>query len=286
MMMSLKPGILNIYKIAFIATLMAAGIHHSGFTQTEEYTAISGQVVDKETQGPIPHVNVIVKGTHIGTSTNERGKFTIEKVPSGTQTLQFSHINYVLQAYTRAFRPDISATIKIEMMSRPIMIDEVEVVDTLPGRYRPGRVLGYSYDREDIERTGAVFFGQLIRSLVPQARVRESGGNLYIQLRQRTSITQRYAHTTNPHPLIIIDGMQIGTSPIGLSGLLNPSDIEHLNVIRPPESQTIYGREAAHGAIVIETRDRSDEEPLLTSSQKFMVAGGLVGLMVLMKIIF
>lgn len=284
--MSLKPGILNIYKIAFIATLMAAGIHHSGFTQTEEYTAISGQVVDKETQGPIPHVNVIVKGTHIGTSTNERGKFTIEKVPSGTQTLQFSHINYVLQAYTRAFRPDISATIKIEMMSRPIMIDEVEVVDTLPGRDTPRSPSGYYYGREDIEGTGAVTFAHLIQSLVPQARVRETGGDLYIELRQRSTIAQRYARTRNPYPLIIINGTRIGTSPTGLSGMLYPAEIEHLEIIRPPESQSIYGFEAIYGAIVVETKDHDGEGHFLSNTQRILLTSGLAAVMVLLNFLF
>ncbi len=273
------------YKLILSILLMAC-VSLQGITRDDNNATIEGIVIDQKTNEPIRDVNIIIHGTNIGTSTGTDGKYILENIPDGLQIVHFSHINYISQSKLQNFTRGLTYTMDVEMESRPIFLDEIEVVDTLPGRYRPGRVLGYNYDREDIERTGAVSFDQLIRSLVPQARVRESGGNLYIQLRQRTSITQRYARTTNPYPLIIIDGMQIGTSPIGLSGLLNPSDIEHLNVIRPPESQTIYGREAAHGAIVIETIDRSDEEPLLTPAQKFMVAGGLVALMILMNIIF
>ena len=73
----------------------------------------------------------------------------------------------------------------IRKTSRPIMLDEVEVVDTVSPRFRPG---GYYYTREDIEQTAAVTFGQLLQTLVPQAHIRESGGNLYIQLQRPSSV--------------------------------------------------------------------------------------------------
>jgi len=267
----------NVY-IPVLALLANIFITTQIFAQSDGYSTITGQVIDNETSAPIPHVNVIIEGTEIGASTNENGVFIIENVPPGNQTLQFSHINYIPLSYTHYFLPGLTETVTIEMVSRPIKMEEVEVVDTLPGRFTPGSPTGYHYTRKDIERTGANTFGQLIRTLVPRAQVREDGGDLYIQLQLRTTIAQRYERARDPHPLIILDGINLGTSPIGLAGVVIPSNIEHMEVIRPPDAQNIFGPDAAHGAIIIETIDRSDEEPVLTTTQRTVIAGGLAGL--------
>lgn len=285
-MTSRKPSLRGIYTISIVAILMAVCAHHDSFTQTDEYATVSGQVIDHETKEPIPDVNIIVHGTRIGTSTNEIGEFTIDKVPVGIQTLQFSHINYILHSYKRKFSPGITSTINIEMISRIIIIDEVEVVDTIPEHHTPRSPTGYYFSKEDIERSGAITFGGLIQSLVPRVRIRETAGNLYIQLQYRSTIDQRYDRAPDPHPLIVVNGMRIGTSPIGLAGILHPSDIEHLEIIRPPESQSLYGLEATYGAIVVETRDGSGEEDLLTTAQKVLVAGGLATVLVFLNVLF
>lgn len=282
----MRQNIINICKVITISLLVVFGVHHHGISGGDERTSLQGTVIDNETEEPVSDVNVMIQGTTIGTSTAHDGIFLLENVPAGLHIVEFSHINYFSYSRPHVFMTGITETIHIEMQSRPIIFDEVEVVDTIPAERSPARMLGYNYDREDIERAGSVTFAQLIRTLVPQARVRESGGNLYIQLRQRATIAQRYDRTRDSNPLIIIDGMQIGTSPIGLSGILNPMDIEHLTVVRPPESQSLYGLNATHGAIVIETKDRSDEEQLLTTAQKLYIASGLAALMILMHSIF
>jgi len=278
MKVTTQSSYFHVFFNYFVITSLIVGLHPLLLiSQSDDHTAVTGRVIDHESRTPIFNVNVFVEGTQTGAVTDENGMFTIDTVPAGTQTIHFSHINYISYTYTQYFVPDIADTIYIEMVTRPIEFTEVEVVDTIPGRFTPGRPTGYHYTREDIERSAANTFGQLIRSLVPRAQVREDGGDLYIQLQLRTTIAQRYERARPPYPLVILNGMQMGTSPIGLASVASPDQIESFEVIRPPDSQSLYGPEATHGAIIIETKDRSDDEILLKPWQRRMIVGGLVG---------
>jgi hypothetical protein len=257
--------------IVCIAILLGSSL----IAQADEYASVTGTITNQKTRTPVAGVNVILAGTRLGASTNDEGVFQIARIPAGEYTLEFTHINYLPYSLTYTFTAGSTTTIDVEMVSRPIMLEEVEVVDTVR-RWITSR--GYYYSREDIERTAAATFGQLLQSLVPRARIRETAGNLYIQLQRRSVMTGRFHRVRDPYPLIIIDGMRIGTSPIGLSGIAHPDHIESFEVIRPPEAESFYGSEAEYGAIIIETIDRSDEEPVLTPVQRMMLAGGFIGL--------
>ncbi len=271
-----------LFKITFVLIIISAIFCHDIYTQTDRYAVVYGVIVDDETGAPIPDVNITIEETRVGTTSNQNGEFTLTMVSHGTQTFLFSHINYVPVYYTHYFHSGVSDSIFVALTSRPIMLDEVEVVDTVSPRFRPG---GYYYTREDIEQTAAVTFGQLLQTLVPQVHIRESAGNLYIQLQRPSSVGQRYHRGREPHPLIIIDGMRIGTSPIGLAGIADPAHIESFEVVRPPDSQNVYGPEAAHGAIILKTIDRSGNDPLLTSAMRIMLAGTFIGLLLLLFIL-
>lgn len=56
--------------------------------------AISGTIVDAQTQQPIPGVNVILANTTLGAATNSDGTFRISRVPVGTYTAQISAIGF------------------------------------------------------------------------------------------------------------------------------------------------------------------------------------------------
>ncbi|MDR8393131.1 TonB family protein [Aliifodinibius sp. S!AR15-10] len=62
------------------------------FTETEN--GITGKLVDKETGEPIAGVNIVVKGTSTGTSTNRNGEFSLEGIPEGGQEITISHVRY------------------------------------------------------------------------------------------------------------------------------------------------------------------------------------------------
>lgn len=67
----------------------------TGYSQTLTQN-ITGRVVDAETQQPLPGVNVLMVGTHppIGTTTDQEGKYEIQKIPVGRLSLQFTYLGY------------------------------------------------------------------------------------------------------------------------------------------------------------------------------------------------
>ena len=61
----------------------------------EEYDAhLVGHVLDEKTGEHLPYVNVQVKGTNIGTVTDESGHYFLKNLPLGRQIIVFSYVGY------------------------------------------------------------------------------------------------------------------------------------------------------------------------------------------------
>ena len=55
---------------------------------------LTGHVLDERTGEHLPFVNVLVKGTNIGTVTDESGHYFLRDMPIGKQTIVFSYVGY------------------------------------------------------------------------------------------------------------------------------------------------------------------------------------------------
>src|SRR5204863_892548 len=83
---------------------------------------ISGKITD-ETDLPLPGVNIILKGTTNGTTSDSEGNFTIE-VPDGDAVLVFSFIGYATQEVTVGSQ----TLFNVKMVADITSLDEVVVV--------------------------------------------------------------------------------------------------------------------------------------------------------------
>ncbi|MBK9670660.1 MAG: carboxypeptidase-like regulatory domain-containing protein [Bacteroidetes bacterium] len=104
-----------------LAFLLLNARTHNAIAQT---TRVSGKVFDSETKEPLPFVNIIFKGTRIGTTSDFDGNFllsTSEKVDS----LVFSYIGYVPK--TRAIKKGISQELKIELSVNSVALKEIVI---------------------------------------------------------------------------------------------------------------------------------------------------------------
>lgn len=61
---------------------------------------ISGTVTDASTGASLPGANVIVEGTSMGAAADEDGRYTINNVPMGPQTITASVIGYESMSQT------------------------------------------------------------------------------------------------------------------------------------------------------------------------------------------
>jgi len=91
---------------------------------------IRGTVVDRETQIPLPGVNIVITDINPqqGTISDERGNFRFEKVPVGRHTLQASYVGYKTEVLDNIIANSAKEKIlKIELEETVTELDEVVI---------------------------------------------------------------------------------------------------------------------------------------------------------------
>ncbi|WP_299276777.1 TonB-dependent receptor [uncultured Psychroserpens sp.] len=209
---------------------------------------VKGTVVDQATGQPIPGVNILVKDTSKGASTDFDGNFTIPDV-SINATLVFTYLGYKNQEV-------------VVVNANPLVISLVEDAESL----NEVVVIGYGTQKKK-ETTGAVSVvsAETIEKLKP-TRVEQAlqgqvaGVNVSSNSGSpgaASTISIRGISTNgDSRPLILVDGNVIEDL-----STINPSDIESVNVLKDATAG-IYGVRAANGVILITTKTGRKEMPL------------------------
>ncbi len=201
--------------------------------------SLSGVVTD-EGQQPLPGVNVFLKGTANGTTTDFDGNFTLSKVSAG-DVVVFSYISFKTKEVPVTNGNDLTIA----------LIEDVSALDEVV-------VVGYGTQTKK-EITGAVSIvgAETIEELNPQ-RVEQAlqgqvaGVNVTAQSGSPGSASniQIRGISTNgdSRPLILVDGNVIEDLSV-----INPGDIASINVLKDATAG-IYGVRAANGVIIITTK--------------------------------
>ncbi len=220
--------------------------------QQPQQKEITGTVTD--TDGlPLPGVSVIVKGTTIGTVTNNDGAFSLE-IPLNAETLQFSFVGMKTQEIVVGNK----TTINVTMQTDAIGIEEVVAVGY--GSMKKSNVTG-SISTVDIDALGTqtpVTVGEMLQGSTTGVQVTNSGdpGSVpIIRIRGVSSLV-------NNNPLFVVDGI-----PVGDSRDFNPNDIETIQVLKDASAASIYGSRAANGVILITTKKGNYGEKLRVEFQ-------------------
>lgn len=210
---------------------------------------ISGVVTDESTNETLPGVNVLVKGTLIGTATNLSGEYSFT-APSLSDTLVFSFIGYE----TVEVPIDGRQNIDISLIPEALIGNDVIVVGYGTQRRRDitGSIASVSSD--DIETYSTTDPAELIRGRVTGVQVKQNG-----EPGAAPSIQIRGVGTFgNNQPLYVIDGVPIGTSVRDF----NPNDIESIQVLKDASAAAIYGSRAANGVVLVTTKQGRRNTPL------------------------
>ncbi|WP_170864408.1 SusC/RagA family TonB-linked outer membrane protein [Fodinibius roseus] len=211
---------------------------------------ITGQVTDGQTGETLPGVNILVKGTNIGASTNTEGEFSLD-VPSLTDTLVVSFIGYE----TREVPVDGRTNLEISLLPEAVTGDELVVVGY--GEQREISLIGSQSFIENTEEL-KVSSGSLTNSLAGRLSgvvgVQRSG----LPGADASDIWIRGISTYgDSSPLILVDGIE---RPMNS---LNPDDIESLTVLKDASATAVYGTRGANGVIIIETKEGQKGEPTI-----------------------
>jgi TonB-linked SusC/RagA family outer membrane protein len=202
--------------------------------------SVSGVVTDVSGE-PLPYVNVTVKGTNVGTTSDGEGRYTV-KVGGSSSTLVFSCVGFVAEEVAVGNRQHID----IVMNESATEIEEVVVV-------------GYQIVRKS-HLTGAISsikakelnlttpsMGQSLVGKVAGVQISQVSGAPY----NSTKIRVRGVVSVNASsdPLYVIDGY-----PSNDDVFLAPDDIESIEILKDAASAAIYGSRAAGGVVLVTTK--------------------------------
>ena len=205
--------------------------------------ALSGTVVSASDGLPLPGVNVVVKGTTIGTITDMDGKYSLQ-VDNGA-TVVFSFLGFQNQEVVFNGAP-----INVSLAEEASDLDEVGVVGY--GVQKKKLVTGATVqvDGGEIAKLNTTNPLPAMQAVSPGVNIPQSSA----QPGKGFKVNIRGAGTIGTSsPLLIIDGVQSGTADDGLNGL-NPNDIESIDVLKDAASAAIYGARAANGVILVTTK--------------------------------
>lgn len=240
-------------KLILLTTLLLMG-----FVVAQAGT-VSGTVIDATGEGLIG-CNVVEKGTTNGTITDFDGNFTL--TVSDNATLVFSFVGYKEQELPVKGN---ETGVKVTMSDDSELLDEVVVVGygTMKKRDLSGAVA--QIKSEDLVKGNPLDISQGLAGKVAGVQINASdgapGGAVSIQVRGANSFT------TNTQPLFIVDGIPFETQSTPTSSansnvntssnpltLINPHDIQSIEVLKDASATAIYGSRGANGVVLITTK--------------------------------
>ncbi|HEY6089247.1 MAG TPA: TonB-dependent receptor [Gemmatimonadaceae bacterium] len=262
----------------FCAIALAAPFVLSAQTTTG---TVSGRITDASIGRGLPDVQVTVNGTRLGTVTGPNGEYAINGVPAGSRTLTVRRIGY--QPTTRDVQVAAGTTTTADVAVNVSAVNLSEVVVTGAGTATEKRKLGTSVATVDsalISRAQATTVDQAMQGKIPGAQITQNsgspgGGGISVRLRGVNSFI------SGSDPLYIVDGVIVDNESGQLADLgtrsnpqnrladLNPSDIEHIEIIRGAAAAALYGSRANNGVVQIFTKRGTIGKPHFSSTTRW-----------------
>ena len=235
---------------------------------------VKGVVLGETERDTLPGVNVMVKGTTSGVTTDIHGKFSIA-IPDGEVTLVFSfvgkktqEVKYTGQEFVRVMLEDEAQELEeVTVNAGYLQIDKRQVTSAI-------QVI----KMDDIMAPGISTLDEMLEGAVPGMTFMQNSGQVGATPRLRIRGTSTVLGSQEP--LWVVDGI-IVEEPVNLDASqlndldfvnllgnaisgLNPSDIEEISVLKDAAATALYGTQAANGVIVITTRKGKAGPPRVT----------------------
>ena len=263
-------GLLLLSLLSLLLTLPTKGDAPTDFT-------VQGTIRGPE--GPLVGVTIMEKGTTNGTTSGESGYFILT-TNSPDAILVFSFIGYEDREVSLAgqSRIDVQLTPSSKQLSG--------VVVTALGIKRSERSLGYAVGSVSGDEMREVPHENLLSALagkVPGVQVNSTGdpgSTISVIIRGQTSLNG------DNQPLYVVDGVPMSSTSNNVMEAgdrnqvdygnvvadIDPSNIESISILKGPNASALYGSRAAHGVVLITTKNGSSSNGLgvsVTSSTVF-----------------
>lgn len=204
---------------------------------------VSGRVTSGDDNTPLPGVNVAVKGTSRGTTTDAEGRWKLS-VPDGEVTLVFSSVGFIGQEMALGNRSEINLQLKADDRT----LNEVVVVGY--GTQKKSQLTGAisSVSAKEIAELPITNARQALQGRAAGVDVVQNGSRpgagVTVRIRARRSIN------ASNDPLYVVDGIPLS----GGIDDINPNDIVGMEVLKDASATAIYGSRGANGVVIVSTR--------------------------------
>jgi TonB-linked SusC/RagA family outer membrane protein len=201
---------------------------------------VTGKVTDESGNG-IAGASVIVKGTVLGTSSNQEGEFSLS-VPGSASTLVISAVNFVQQEVAISDR-----SLHITLKSTSVDLNEVVVVGY--GTQRVTKVSGAisTIKSADIEKLKPVRVEDALQGRASGVTVIGNGS----PGSKPTVLIRGIPSFSGTDPIVVIDGVP---QTLDDFNAINSEDIESISVLKDAATTAIYGVKGGNGVIVVTTK--------------------------------
>lgn len=209
---------------------------------------VSGTVTEASTGQPLPGVNVILKNTSTGTSTDFDGNFTLNNVPTNS-VLVISYLGFLTKEITVVNNQSLVILLEEDTQS----LEEVVVIGY--GTQRKKEITGAVsvVSSNTIENLKPTRIEQALQGQVAGVNIVSNSGSPGAPL----TINIRGVSTNGQNqPLILVDGTIVEDLSV-----INPNDIDSINILKDATAG-IYGVRAANGVILITTKSGRQKMPL------------------------
>jgi len=224
----------------------------TGLQVSAQQVTVKGKIISASDRSEIPGVNVVVKNTVTGTSSDVKGNYELNVLSDAV--LVFSGIGYVTQEAAVNGR----TAIDILLESDTKQLDELVVVGYGTQKKRDLTGAISSISSKDIAETPAAnFLANAQGRLAGVDIVRSNGApgsDFTIRIRGNRSIN------ASNNPLYVVDGIPTDVS----INDFNPNDIESMEVLKDASSVAIYGSRGANGVIIITTKKGKEGKAVIS----------------------
>ena len=248
-------------KLSLLFVVLLASLQLSAQTQLKG-TVLDGSMNDE----PMIGASVIVKGTSAGGVTDLDGNFSIT-VPKGHNQIVVSCVGYKSETVNISGK----TFVKVILKEDAALMDEVVVIGY--GSMKKSDLSGAlsQLKGEDLMKGGAIDVAHGMQGKIAGVQIQQSdgapGGGMSIVVRGTNSFS------TSSQPLYIVDGVPFDSGSMPSNGatqteqgsnplsMLNPHDIENIEVLKDASATAIYGSRGANGVVIITTKRGKSGKP-------------------------
>lgn len=227
-----------------ILTKESIGLLMRSLRGTDEWQEriVTGTITNAANE-PLPGVNILIKGTTQGTTSDFNGKYSLQ-IPGDDAVLVFSFIGYETQEVAVGSRTSVS----IAMVEDTKTLAEVVVVGY--GEVEKRDITGSvaQVKAEELQQIPVYNIEQALKARAAGVRVSQNsgqpGGRIEVRIRGGNSMIGDNA------PLYVVDGFPL----TGGVEFVNPNDIESIDILKDASATAIYGARGANGVVIITTK--------------------------------